>query len=67
MRDGKGEPRLCDRGLRRHATRPKDGSLVVRYRDGKPMSFSAAKTLTLKVGERSLIESRLLRDVEDNF
>src|SRR5439155_8911695 len=42
-------------------------SAVIRYREGKPTSFCAAKTLTLKLGERSLIESRLLRDVEDNF
>jgi hypothetical protein len=42
-------------------------SAVIRYRDGKPTSFCAAKTLTLKVGERSLVESGRQRDLEDNF
>jgi hypothetical protein len=42
-------------------------SALIRYRDDKPISFAAAKTLTLKVAERSLVQSDTARDVEGNF
>ncbi len=40
---------------------------VVRCRDDKPVSFATAKTLSLKLGERSLVDSPRMTDVEGNF